>query len=292
MELSSINELSIGFIGAGKVGFSLGKLFADRGLQVTGFYSRHQDSAREASSFTGTDLFLDLETIVNKSNTLFLTVPDGEIKKVFQSIRDLGLDGKYICHTSGSMSSAEAFEGIESVGAYGYSIHPLFPVSSKYDSYLGLGDAFFCIESCSDSYNPNPEIFRNGFESLGLKTFSIKPSDKTTYHAACVFASNLVCGVMAEVVDLFQSIGFDEKNALAAVKPLVESNIKSILERGPVEALTGPLERNDVITINKHVEALSGEDLTLYKELSKKTLELARARHPEYDHSEIEKLLI
>lgn len=41
--------MKIGFIGAGKVGFSLGKFFVQGGVPVTGYYSRRRDSAEEAA---------------------------------------------------------------------------------------------------------------------------------------------------------------------------------------------------------------------------------------------------
>ena len=36
--------MQIGFIGAGKVGFSLGRYFAENGLTVSGYYSRDSQS--------------------------------------------------------------------------------------------------------------------------------------------------------------------------------------------------------------------------------------------------------
>ena len=44
--------MRIGFIGAGKVGFTLGKYFAVNGLDVAGYYSRNYKSAEEAAAFT------------------------------------------------------------------------------------------------------------------------------------------------------------------------------------------------------------------------------------------------
>ncbi|MFQ9126724.1 MAG: hypothetical protein ACLR4Z_07955 [Butyricicoccaceae bacterium] len=38
--------MKTGFIGAGKVGFSLGKMFAESGLPLTGYYSRQREAAR------------------------------------------------------------------------------------------------------------------------------------------------------------------------------------------------------------------------------------------------------
>ena len=41
--------MKTGFIGAGKVGFTLGKFFAENNIQVTGYYSRRRESAKEAA---------------------------------------------------------------------------------------------------------------------------------------------------------------------------------------------------------------------------------------------------
>ena len=42
--------MKTGFIGAGKVGFSLGKMFAESGLPLTGYYSRQREAAQEAAA--------------------------------------------------------------------------------------------------------------------------------------------------------------------------------------------------------------------------------------------------
>ena len=137
------DTMKIGLIGAGKVGFTLGKFFAQGGVPVTGYWSRRRESAREAALFTGTKQYDSLKALVQDSDALFLTVPDGVISSVFQQLRKLDISGKQICHCSGVMTAGEAFPGIGSTGACGYSIHPLFPVSSKYEAYRELAGAFF-----------------------------------------------------------------------------------------------------------------------------------------------------
>ncbi len=109
--------MKIGFFGAGKVGFSLGKYFSDNGLSVTGYYNRNKESALEAANFTGTKCFDSPEELINESDCIFLTVSDGAIKSVYDSIKSPMLSGKMLCHCSGSLSAEEAFPDIESFGA-------------------------------------------------------------------------------------------------------------------------------------------------------------------------------
>ena len=120
--------MKAGFIGAGKVGFSLGKYLAKNGIDVTGYYSRSADSAIKASEFTGTRYYKDLTDIIEDSDTLFITAPDGAITEVWEYIRNLPIKNKNICHCSGSISSAAFFDA-EKKGAFRYSIHPLYAFS-------------------------------------------------------------------------------------------------------------------------------------------------------------------
>ena len=115
-----------GIIGAGKVGCSLGKYFRLNNLEVTGYYDVNENLAKEAADFTATAFIKDLDTIVKESDTLFLTVPDDLITIIWNQIKDMSLEGKFICHCSGALSSGDAFPGIDKCGAFGYSVHPLF----------------------------------------------------------------------------------------------------------------------------------------------------------------------
>ena len=79
--------MKTGFVGAGKVGFTLGKFFREQGKQVAGYYSRNTESAEEAAQFTETAAYAALAELVQDSDVLFLTVPDSSITSVYEEIR-------------------------------------------------------------------------------------------------------------------------------------------------------------------------------------------------------------
>ncbi len=278
--------MKIGFIGAGKVGFTLGKYFAENGMELSGYYSSSVDSAKEAAEFTGSECLENAEKLIGASDVIFLTVPDGAIKDVYLLLPREILKGKQLCHCSGALSSKDAFPEINEYGAKGTSIHPLFPVSSKYESYKVIGSAFFCIEGdCADEWSKI-------LSDMGNPVRIIDSEIKIKYHAACVAASNLVCGLMAESTELLTGCGFSEKEALEALKPLALSNLNRIFETDPVTALTGPVERNDVSTVKKHLDALGeGTDAEIYRSLSLKLTEMAEKRHSGADYSEMKAIL-
>lgn len=287
--MNRLDECRIAFIGAGKVGFSLGKFFADNGVHVTGYYSRHVESARQAAEFTNSTLYEDIESLVAGNDVIFLTVPDGEIKSVYSRIRGFDIVDKHICHCSGSMTAREAFPDIEQYGAEGYSIHPLFPVSDKLTSYRELSDAFFCLEGDSDRIQMYQNFF--GEHCAGAKIIS--DENKSKYHAACVVASNLYCGLMKLSLELMSECGFEEGEALQALSPLVTSNLKHIISDGPVRALTGPVDRGDIGTINRHLDCLNpGCDSELYMAATKKLLDIAKIKNPDRDYSDFDELKV
>lgn len=279
--------MKIGIIGAGKVGFSLGKFFAEGGVPVTGYWSRHRESAAEAALFTGTKQYDTLEALVQDSDALFLTVPDGVISSVFQILRDMPISEKQICHCSGAMTAGEAFPGISQTGAYGYSIHPLFPISSKYEAYRGLAGAFFCIEGDG----PHLQQWQELLASLGPTVQCIRGETKARYHAACAIASNLMCALVQESIELLEGCGFSGGAALRAITPLMRSNLEHMIQDGPTAALTGPVERGDAFTVKKHLGCLEGDERELYRAASVKLVRIAERKHPERDYLPMEKLL-
>ena len=280
--------MKIGFIGAGKVGCTLGKFFTEGGIRMTGYYSRHIESAKAAADFTGTCCYDELSRLVHDSDAIFITVPDGTITDIYKELIKFDIRGKQICHCSGSISAGEAFPDAAETGALVFSIHPLFPISDKFTTYRELTGAFFCLEGdekCVD-------VWKEQLESMGAKTQVINPKDKVSYHAGCAIASNLVCALLHESIGLLKGCGFSETGARKALAPLIRSNIGHILTDGPVKALTGPVERNDIGTVRKHIDCFrTNEEKELYCMVSSDLIQIAREKHPDTDFSEMENVL-
>lgn len=280
-----VTKLKIGFIGAGKVGTSLGKYFSTHQVTVTGFYSRTEASAKEATKFTNTNFYPDRKQLIADSDVIFLTVTDSAIAPVWESIKHESIQGKIFCHCSGSLSSG-IFSDIQHLGAYGYSIHPLYAISSKTESYKDLAHALFTLEGDS-AYLQKMRTFMEGF---GNDVQIISTESKALYHAAAVFASNHMVALAYIATNLFQQCGFSSEHALQAIAPLMEGNLAHILSDGPVASLTGPVERNDVATIQRHLECLPAQYQAVYRELTKILVDIGSQRHPNADYTDIQQL--
>ncbi len=279
-------SVKIGFIGAGKVGFSLGRYFCEHGLNVVGYYSRNPQSALQAAEFTGTMNFNDIESIVEACDTLFLTVPDGAIKKLWDYIDKLSIKNKIICHCSGLISSS-VFSNIDNHGAHGYSIHPLLGISDKLNSYKELSCAYFTIEGSPHRMNEMEMLLKH----LGNPVKIISPENKVVYHSAAVFASNLMVALAEMSIFLLKSCGFDEQGASLALNNLMICNMSNIVRQGPVEALTGPIERCDIDTVSQHLSCLNGENRKLYILLSRKLIDIAKRKNPNISYAQLETMM-
>ena len=269
--------MKFGFIGAGKVGFSLGKYFAAHDLDVVGYYSEVKEDSLEAAEFTNSKSYDSLDEIVADSDVLFLTVPDDSLEDVWNKLNSCHFTDKIICHTSG-VHTSEIFSGLDNHNSYGYSIHPLCAINDKFKSYEDLSKIYFTIEGNKEKL----DAMSNLFLRLGNQVNIIDTKDKARYHLAATMASNLVVGL----VDMAESIIPHD-----ALVPILKSNMYHIIEDGTVGALTGPIERGDANTIKMHLEALKDSELDAYKTVSRHTLNVAKKKNPDRDYTEIEELL-
>lgn len=285
-------SMKTGMIGAGKVGTTLGKYISEaKGkegllLELTGFYSRTAQSAKAAAEFTKAMEYRTLETIIKENDILFLTVPDGKIKEVWNEIKTFPLEGKIICHCSGLLSS-DIFEGIQDTGAFGYALHPLFAISSRWESYRQLSASYFTIEG-SEKYI---SFWEKQFSVLGNPVCVLPKEQKVKYHAAAVFASNFVIALVKTAQELLGSCGFTQEAAKEALLPLFSCNSGAVAGQGIVKALTGPAERADLGTMKAHMDVLTEEDKELYQLLSRKLLLVAKEKNPQRDYKKVEEYL-
>lgn len=281
--------MKIGFIGAGKAGCSLGKYFTENGIPVVGYYSQTCGHAAEAAAFTNTVYFDDLKDLIQESEILFITTPDGAIYSVWEQIQHLlPIKNKILCHCSGYLSS-DVFTEIHKFDAYGCSVHPLLAMNSKKEGYKYLKNAVFTLEGDDHAVAVLSKLLENLSNSVKV----IAPQSKATYHTAASIASNSVIALIKFSLDLLGGCGFSEQEAMDALYPLASANMSNIGNNGIQGSLTGPVERFDIDTVSGHINCLTGNDKILYCLLAEKLLELAIKKHPDKnnEYAVLQKLL-
>lgn len=279
--------MRIGFIGAGKVGCSLGKYLKESagGWQIEGYFSRSSDSAKEAAVFTDSRVIDQAELLAQMADVIFITTPDGAIAQVWQELREceIDLEGKIIVHCSGRLAST-VFEGAVERGATVASLHPFYAICDRFHSYKTLAEAHFTLEGSGERFDELQERL----EASGLMIQRMEANSKIAYHAAASVGSNLMVGLTELAIELLLSCGFDREHARMALRPLMEGNLHAIMEKDTADALTGPAERADVETVEAHLKTLSGDDREIYRLLTKKIVAIAKQKNPERDYKALE----
>lgn len=84
--------------------------------------------------------------------------------------------------------------------------------------------------------------------------FAIRPEQKALYHALCVLSGNFTTLLWEKAQREFAELGLPPE----ILRPYADITIDNVFN-DPARALTGPLVRGDVDTMNKNLEALGGD---------------------------------
>ena len=160
----------------------------------------------------------------------------------------------------------------------------MLPFSNKFSSYQQLEHAFFTVEG-------HPHAVQV-ITSYGNEVCRIDAAAKPEYHAAASILSNQVIAVLDMGYRLLEDCGFSREKAVAATAALVRQNIENVLSQGCVHALTGPIERGDVATVEKHLHCLNTEDAALYRMLGTRLLAIAEGKNPAQNYENMRHVLL
>jgi predicted short-subunit dehydrogenase-like oxidoreductase (DUF2520 family) len=114
--------------------------------------------------------------------------------------------------------------------------------------------------------------------AVGAHVLRIPPGEKPRYHAAAVFASNFPTILMCLAEELLREVGIAPEVARQALHPLFASAVENLRGGTGATALTGPIVRGDVDTVERHLAALRGQPdaLDAYRALSRTALRWLR----------------
>lgn len=281
--------MSIGFIGAGKVGTALGMYLKSNGFLISGYFSRSEKSRQQSALLTQSNCYDTMKQLVEASELIFITTNDDEIERVVQQLCQNSClkPNQLVIHTSGALPST-ILSPLKAFGCNVYSMHPLLSFADIEKAAEALKNSYFCIEGDEEKM---PEL-EHLLQVLGNKYFKLKPEQKTLYHASACMVSNYLVTLIHSGLKLMENIDIDRETAFRAMLPLINSTIQNILTFGTENALTGPISRGDEATLSRQLDAISRtspEQLYLFTHLAAETIELASTAKLK-DNEEIEKL--
>lgn len=265
--------MKVGIIGTGAVGESFGRYFLIKEQIITGYYSKTKTHLKAVSERTGVHSFDTMEELVRQSDIIIIAVNDDAILSVSDQIGAMteNLKEKIFIHTSGVHDSG-VLVGLKALGAATLSLHPLQSFADVENAIQIIPKTLFSVEG-----DVLPEI-KSWLKGLEIQIFEIPSAYKANYHLAAVIVSNFLVTLLDFGTRQFTSLGYSQEFALKALWPLIEGTIKNVEDYGTTAALTGPIARGDISTVQKHLNVLSGKDRTLYMKLAENTLSIAKEK--------------
>ena len=263
---SNIDNIKIGIIGLGRVGCSLALVFNDLKFNIKGLYTRSNETFEViCKKIDDTKIENNIHSLINDCNLIFISTPDSEIRAISDIVVTQGIDikDKVFIHLSGACDSKE-LKSIKDEGGYTGSLHPIQTFADKYNSFNGLKNIYFGFEGDERAYQLCCFIT----DMLSSKLIKIPKENKPLYHAACCVISNYFVTLSYVAKELMINAGIDSNDAITALMTLVNKTVDNVSNLGPEKALTGPLARGDINTINSHINTMnSHKEIMEYKEI-------------------------
>lgn len=271
-------DKTLALIGCGKAGLALALAMKGVGWEVAGCASRSEESTQAGMQWLACPRITHAADIPAPA-VIILGVPETALSEVdgWLAREDLHLSRRVILHVSGAVP-ARVLEACRLRGASVGSLHPMMALPDPLTGAKRLRQATFAIEGRPAAV----EVMKGIAQSLSGRFFTLSPRGKTLYHAAGVVASNHLVALLADGHQLLELSGADMAVAGPAFQSLVEGTVQNFYAQGPVGALTGPIERGDLVTVRAHLAALKRvpKIRERYVAMALKVLELARRRHP------------
>ncbi|KNC85749.1 hypothetical protein SARC_02088 [Sphaeroforma arctica JP610] len=244
----------VAIVGAGRVGTTLTRALVEAQYDVVSVMSRTLGSAQKAvntaneNNSTAVDKIADIAA----SDIVFLTVPDELIKATAREIMESAVDTKAICHCSGAKSSAE-LQFAADAGMRVASMHPLQSFADPGTAMANLPGTYWALEGVEGL----TDELQTMIQRLQGICLPIKRDQKVAYHAGAVLACNYLYTLESIATKVMSQSGIPPEDCLKALMPLLQGTLNNMGSVGLPQALSGPISRGDIHTVEQHLSNLS-----------------------------------
>jgi predicted short-subunit dehydrogenase-like oxidoreductase (DUF2520 family) len=267
-------------MGAGVVGTALAARLVRAGIPVIGLHGRQVELSDAARAISGVVASTgDIPPIISESDVVVVSVRDERVTEVVgRLVREKLLrPTQVLLHTSGANASksvlAAAVPFVRAVG----TLHPLISFADARVAIENMEQVAFGIEGDEIAKQVAKRIVR----ALGARAVFLDAENLPLYHAGAVMASNYVVALADMAQTLLVKAGVAPDQALPVLIPLLSSVVQNLAQLGLPGALTGPVERGDVSSVEQHLRILqtrAPEIIELYRLVGLDVLRLAREK--------------
>jgi predicted short-subunit dehydrogenase-like oxidoreductase (DUF2520 family) len=250
---------NISFAGAGRVATALCRVMYHSGFRIDQIVSLSEKNGRLLADSCNSSWSPDLK-FPDSTDVIIVAVPDDSLKDVLSKLECL--PETLVAHTAGSFGIDIFPEHIKHRGVF----YPLQTFSKERG--VVFKELPFLLES-SDKHSL--AILANLAESIGGKVHFVDNEHRQLLHLAAVFA----CNFANHMLTMSNKVTLKSGYPFELLAPLITETISKALDIGPENSQTGPAMRNDLNTIEKHLELLtfSPELRKLYSEMTRSIIE-------------------
>ena len=236
-------QLTIGFIGAGRLAQVLAPALHQTGYVISSISSRSSSSAKMLCEKIPGSRVSSVENI--NSDFIFITTPDSAISEVVSRVH--WNSGQYAVHCSGA-SSLEKLDYARKMGAKTGSWHPF----QTFNQVTSLEGVTFGIEA----ENSLAKILKEMTLRLGGVAIQIPPELRALYHASSVMSCGYLATLFYAAMLLWDTTGLPKEDGFNAILKIARSTLDAIETLGLPSAITGPIARGDIETVNLHKDLI------------------------------------
>ena len=267
-------KVTLGFIGAGRVGTGLASGFARAGVNVVAIASRTSASAQKLAKRVRGARACAPQEVADRADIAFLTVPDDAIEGLASSLR--WREGAACVHCSGA-ADLDVLKKAVADGALAGGFHPLHMFGEAGEPAGALAGCAIALTGPDALVQRLARLAR----ALDARPLRLPEGGRALYHAAANFSGAFVIALVQEAIALWGKLGIAETAALAALLPLLRGTADNVEKLGAAGGLGSAIARGDAGTIRRHLDVLARQapdSLELYRILSLRTIPLALAK--------------
>lgn len=248
--------MRINIIGAGRLGQTLGKLInLNTTNDIQAICNQSIESSRHAAQLIGAGTPYFKIADLPPAELTFITTPDDKIRAIAQALSESKsfMRPSAVIHCSGALGS-NLLESLKNQGCCIASIHPMNSFASPAFSVTQFKGTFCAGEGDAEALSKGFKIFH----AIGGEVIHLNTHDKSLYHASGVIASNYLVTLAQQSLECLIHSGLEKKTAMQLLTRLMRGTLNNLEETlSPTDALTGPIKRGDINTVNQQIAALT-----------------------------------
>ncbi|MEU4551584.1 Rossmann-like and DUF2520 domain-containing protein [Micromonospora violae] len=267
--------LTVGVVGAGRVGAVLGAALAAAGHRVVAVTGTSGASRARLALLLPEVPRRPVSAVAEAATDLLLiAVPDDALAGVVADLADRGAlrPGQVVAHTSGAHGLAVLAPAV-AVGARPLALHPAMTFTGTPDDLARLAGISYGVTAPAELRALAARLVAD----LGGVPEWVGETDRPLYHAALAHGANHLVTLVNEATDRLRDAGVARPEKVLA--PLLRAALENALRLGD-DALTGPVSRGDAGTVQRHLARLAAtapESVPAYLALARRTADRAIA---------------